>query len=621
MTTNTLQSMTLGQIIAANRHLPRKITYFDSEDAVSEVSFADLYERALATLHTLQCRGIQPGDKMILLLDDNEHFIYAFWAAVLGGVVAVPVTLGVSDEHHHKVLKIAEKLGNPFIYTHQQALQTLSMFASGCGRTACFARLRHRSFLAEESHESTQPGQIYEASPDDVALIQFSSGSTSEPKGVVLTHRNLVTNCLGIIGGAGVTEDDVLLSWLPLTHDMGLIGMHLAFFVARAHVHLMRTDLFVRRPLAWLSLASRVRASFLCSPNFGYSLYLKALDEQSVEHLDLSPIRVIFNGAEPISAELCAQFTARLAPAKLSPTAMLTVYGLAEASVGVSFPQVGTPVKAITVNRHNITVGVRLDEVPAAHPDAIQFVSEGKAIPYCQLRVAGDDDQVLPEGHVGHVQIAGENVTRGYYDIVINGHNYYPHDIEAVCRRETALELSKLVAVGLRPRQSHAEQLVIFVVHRDSMRAFAPVAAQVSGALARSAGLEVFAVIPVKRIPKTTSGKIQRHVLAHRYLNGEFDDQLRELAMLRDSPAANGSSRRSGVEALLQYICSVALQGRQLGVHDNLFESGANSLQLVAIHEQIDQRFPGSVDLSELYELPTIAALSERLVSQAANAA
>src|SRR5207237_2832977 len=262
----------------------------------------------------------------------------------------------------------------------------------------------------------SRPGAPHAARPEDTAFIQFSSGSTSEPKGVVLSHANLIANIDGSTQVAGFNENDVSLSWMPLTHDMGLIGFHLVMFANRVHTHLMPTELFIRRPLLWLTLASRVRATILCSPNFGYKHYLKVLGERSVEGMDLSAVRFIFNGAEPISVELCDEFLTRLAPAKLKRNAMYPVYGLAEASLAVSFPPVGAPLRTITLNRHRMNAGDPVELVDAADRDAVRLVSEGRAIPYCRVRIADDEDRELPEEHIGHVHMTGDNVTRGYYE-------------------------------------------------------------------------------------------------------------------------------------------------------------------------------------------------------------
>jgi acyl-CoA synthetase (AMP-forming)/AMP-acid ligase II len=327
----------------ANRRVARTITYLEGEHDARDVSFAELYERALGILYHLQRLGARRGDKLILFLGNNEQFIDVFWGAILGGIVPVPVALGISDEHRHKLLRIARRLGKPYLYTERRSLDRIGAFAAGVGETQLFAGLRSRTFLVDDLDHISRAGSVQKAAAEDTAFIQFSSGSTSEPKGVVLTHGNLLANNYGSAEVGRFSQDDVSLSWMPLTHDMGLIGFHLVMFANRVHAHLMPTELFIRRPLLWLQLASRVRASILCSPNFGYKHYLKVLGERAPEGLDLSAVRLIFNGAEPISVELCREFLARLAPAQLSANAMYPVYGLAEASLAVSFPRPGAP--------------------------------------------------------------------------------------------------------------------------------------------------------------------------------------------------------------------------------------------------------------------------------------
>jgi acyl-CoA synthetase (AMP-forming)/AMP-acid ligase II/acyl carrier protein len=474
---------------------------------------------------------------------------------------------------------------------------------------------------------------------------------------VVLTHSNVIANCSGVSQAARLTKDDISLSWMPLTHDMGLIGFHIIMFYEQVHAHLMPTELFVRRPLLWLNFASKVRATILCSPNFGYKHYLKVLGDRPVEGLDLSATRLIFNGAEPISVELCNEFLTRLEPAKLERNAMFPVYGLAEASLAVTFPEVGAPMRALTLNRHRLNVGTPVEPAAKGDKDAVELISEGKVIPYCQVRLTDDDDQPLPEDRIGHVQMRGDNVTRGYFEnpeansaaftrdgwirtgdlgvfhsgelyitgrakevIFVNGQNYYPHDLEAIAQRVEGLELGKVVAAGVRPRDSQTEQLTVFVLHRSGMEEFLPIANQVVRVINEQTGLEVGAVVPVKRIPKTTSGKIQRHLLEESYLDGEFDTELNELAALRAAQQGGGSSTETGslsaIEDKLKTICDTALEGKRVGVNDNLFEIGASSLKLIEIHERIDHDYPGLIDLTELFDFPTIAELARHLQSK-----
>jgi acyl-CoA synthetase (AMP-forming)/AMP-acid ligase II len=650
-----LKATTLTELFESNRTVARTITYLEGENDSRDVTYGELHERALGILFHLQRIGAKRGDKLILFLGNNEQFIDAFWAAIIGGIVPVPIALGISDEHRHKLLRVARKLGKPFIYTERRSLDRIGSFAEQAGETELFNELRSRAFLVDDLDDISRAGKMHEARPDDTAFIQFSSGSTSEPKGVVLTHANVIANCKGVSQAAQLTDDDISLSWMPLTHDMGLIGFHIIMFSRQVHAHLMPTELFVRRPLLWLTFASRVRATILCSPNFGYKHYLKVLGDRAVDGLDLSATRLIFNGAEPISVELCNEFLTRLGPARLKRNAMFPVYGLAEASLAVTFPDVGAPMRTLSLNRHRLNVGAPVAAVAKADKDAVEIISEGKVIPYCQVRVTDDDDNALPEDRIGHVQMRGDNVTRGYFEnpdanaaafsqdgwirtgdlglfhqgelyisgrakeiIFVNGQNYYPHDLETIAQRVEGLELGKVVAAGVRPSDSQTEQLTVFVLHRGGMEDFLPIATQVARVINEQTGLEAAAVVPIKRIPKTTSGKIQRHLLEESYLDGEFDAELRELAALRAAERGGGAEpgSLSDIEDKLKTICDTALEGKRVGVNDNLFEIGASSLKLIEIHERIDHEYPGLIDLTELFDFPTIAELARHLQSK-----
>jgi acyl-CoA synthetase (AMP-forming)/AMP-acid ligase II/acyl carrier protein len=653
-----INATTLTELIERNRTLDRSVVYLDGEHDERAVTYGDLYQRALGILHHLQKLGAKRGDKLILFLGNNEQFLDAFWAAVLGGIIPVPIALGISDEHRHKLLRIAKQLGTPFLYTERRSLDRIGAFAGSVGATDVFEGLRSRAFVVDDLEDISKPGEVHRSKPDDVAFIQFSSGSTSEPKGVVLTHGNIIANARGATEAAKFTSDDISLSWMPLTHDMGLIGFHIFMFANGIQCHLMATDLFIRRPLLWLTFASRKRATILCSPNFGYRHYLKVLGDRSVGELDLSAVRLIFNGAEPISVELCEEFLTRMAPAKLRRTAMYPVYGLAEASLAVSFPRVDATWRTIALDRHQVGVGAEARVVPESDPNAFRLVSVGQPIPYCEVRIAGDDDKALPDGRTGHILMRGENVTKGYYEnpevnaasitpdgwlktgdlglvdhgdlfitgrakeiIFVNGQNYYPHDLENIAQQADGLELGKVAAAGARRKGEQTEQLVVFVLHRGSIEDFLPVATQVSRLINEGSGLEVAEVVPVKRIPKTTSGKIQRHLLEAGYVDGEFDAELAELAKLRAAQRRPETTSRSRIEDQLKTIVDSALEGKRVDIHDNLFEIGASSLKLIEIHESIDREYPGRVDLTELFDFPTIAELAAHLESKLASPA
>ena len=664
MTPAMTQAQTLAELITNNRSVKRNISYLETENNERVVPYAELYERALGILFHLQKLGARPGDKLIIYLANNEQFLDAFWAGMLGGIVPVPVALGISDEHKHKLLRIARKLGRPFIYTDRKTLDRIGAFAGGAGEQATYDGLVSRSFFAEQVADISKAGKVHEVKADDTAFIQFSSGSTSEPKGIVLTHRNILTNARGAGEASQWTENDINLTWMPLTHDMGLIGMHIMMFAHRMQLNVMPTELFIRRPMLWMTFASRKGVSVTSSPNFGYRHYLKVLGDRAIGDLDLARVRLIYNGAEPISVELADEFMARMAPAKLPRTAMYPVYGLAEATLVVSFPQPpGQMYESIAVNRHELAVGKQPTTLSKEHPDALSIMAVGQPIPYSLVRIADDSDATLPDHHIGHILIAGENVTKGYFEnpeandkgftaavndlrwlrtgdlgmmiggklyitgrakeiIFVNGQNYYPHDIESIAIRAEGMELGKVVAAGVRAKGASTDDLILFVLHRMDMKEFLPLASQVTRLVNEHTGLEVAHVVPVKRIPKTTSGKIQRHLLEEDYVNGVYAEELAELASLRAALEAAGGAKAtsSEIERRIKDICDAALE-RNIDVNDNLFELGASSLKLIEIHEQMDKVYPGMVDLTELFDFPTISELSRHLEGKLAATA
>jgi acyl-CoA synthetase (AMP-forming)/AMP-acid ligase II/acyl carrier protein len=634
---------TLTDLLSDARGKSREIRFIDGDDDESIVSFAALWDRALEVLGSLQARGMRAGDELVIFSKSNESFVVAFWAAVLGGMVPVPVAVGISDEHRLKLFRILSQLNRATLFTEPDLLERLLEFASANQMQAITSTLKTKTMLMGDVN-ATAHGEVIETTPDNIAFIQYSSGSTSDPKGVVLTHRNLCTNIRAIVEACGWTESDQSLSWMPLTHDMGLIGYHLSVLGVGMNHAVMDTGVFVRRPLLWMSRAGALRATQLCSPNFGYKHFLKLFQRKGLDNLDLSCVKLILNGAEPISWELCEEFLAALAPHGLRRTAMFPVYGLAEATVGVSIPEPGSEYSRIAVDRHSIRVGEAYREVAPEHGDAVSFVRCGKAIRDVEIRIADDHDKVLDAGVIGNIQLRGGSVTERIYGdsdattqlftrdgwlqtgdcgvfvdgqlvitgrqkdiIIVNGQNYYPHDIEEIVARLDDLDLNKVVVAGATPRGGQTEELIAFILYRQSMDGFRPIVAQVRDLIGEQTGLEVDKVIPVTKIPKTTSGKVQRAKLLQAYFDGEFDTALGEL-----HPAESAAVELDGdpLIAELEGICREFSKDRKIGPDDNLFEVGVSSLTLTEIVLAIDEKRPGKLDISDLFDHPTIRQIA-----------
>ena len=631
------------------------IVYLEGEGAEKSLKLSELRRRALGILLHLQRAGAKPGDCLILHVASNEQFIDAYWACLYGGIVPVPVAVGISDEHKHKLLRIAKQLGNPLLYTDRKLRDRLAAFAATSETPYAWTTLAARTFLIDQLDDISKAGTPAQLTAGQTAFIQFSSGSTSEPKGVVLTHRNILTNAEGARQAAGFCEQDVSLSWMPLTHDMGLIGFHLMMMYAGVRQHLMPTDLFVRRALLWLKWSSEKKVTLLCSPNFGYRHCLRALGDKTLDGVTLESVRLVFNGAEPISVELAEEFLDKLVPYGLDRSAMFPVYGLAEASLAVSFPVPGSMYKYITVDRRTLGVGVTAKVVPASDPTALKLMYEGRPIPFTNVKLVDDSGARVPADTVGHLLMRGDNVTAGYFRnpeanaaaitedgwlrtgdlalehggelyvtgrskeiIFVNGQNYYPHDLEAVLQGEPGLELGKVIATAARAPGASIDELVLFILHRKDMAEFMSLATKATHLVNEHAGVEVGHVVPVQRIPKTTSGKLQRTALARSFEAGEFAAEVAEFDRVWTEMHGHGRAAQGRIEQQLKAIVDDAMPGKHVDIDDNLFDVGASSLTLIQIHEQIDELYPGVVDLTELFDFPTITQLSRHLEAKLA---
>jgi acyl-CoA synthetase (AMP-forming)/AMP-acid ligase II len=274
-----------------------------------------------------------------------------------------------------------------------------------------------RNLLLYDVLASETAGTIYDSDRESIAFIQFSSGSTGNPKGVTLTHGNILTNMDAIITGVNAVEEDSTLSWMPLTHDMGLIGFHLTPLAAGINQCLMPTEMFIRCPALWLDKADEHRATMLSSPNFGLGYLLSNLKENEEKKWDLSNVRILFNGAEPVSGEVCNKFLDALEPYGLKRNVMFPVYGLAEACLAVTFPPVEEEAVAVTVDRRSLITGSTVIEFDNRdNTESMTLTDLGYPVKGCSVRICDEENLVLPDNVVGHVQIYGDNVTKGYYN-------------------------------------------------------------------------------------------------------------------------------------------------------------------------------------------------------------
>ncbi|MEM6962220.1 MAG: AMP-binding protein, partial [Myxococcota bacterium] len=345
-------------------------------------SYEALEAEALRRAARLQALGIERGDRIAMVLPEPHEFVLSFLGAAFAGAVPVPIfpqaSFRKTEAYLDSLQHIVETSGARWLVCMQRNLELVSKLKQ--------RELRQVRFLIAPDDLNPTPEDLIgfkepELTPDDLCFLQFTSGSTSKPKGVMVTHRNVITNARSFLGPDGLnrSDDDIGVSWLPLFHDMGLIGFVLGTLVCDIPVVLFPTELFGRSPRMWLELISKHRATITYAPNFAYQLVTKRLRDRDIAQLDLSSLRVAGCGAEPIRASTLRDFAARLEPAGFRQTAFLPSYGMAESTLAISFHDVA---KAITVDNVDAEAMQRGQALPAepGRP-ALELVSCGVPFP------------------------------------------------------------------------------------------------------------------------------------------------------------------------------------------------------------------------------------------------
>ena len=617
------------------------IRFVEVKSIEHERQFDEFADEVYKCLGFFQNHGIKIKDEVVINTKSNHKFLIAFWAAILGGMIPIPVAVGVGDEHKRKLLKILNRLKNPTLITDDKVQERLMSFIESNDEHTDLIDSIENSVI---NIESSQNGQIYTSREEDIAFIQYSSGSTSEPKGITLTHKNLVTNISAIAKGLNLTSSDIGISWMPLTHDMGLIGTHMTLFSCGLSQIIMDTDLFIKKPLMWLQQTSKYRASILTSPNFGYKHLLKIHERRPLKDIDLSSVRLLINGAESISVSLCNEFLEKMKVFGLKKETMFPVYGLAEATLGVSFPETGKVFDFINLDRKSLINDGLCIESKSKNNEFL-FMMHGKPIEDCDYRIVDDNGDEVPDNNVGNIVIKGDNVTKSIYQdkelsknlydkdgwletgdcgaicndqliitgrkkelIIVNGQNYFPNDIEDVIIRGGSFDLGKIVAVGAINPEDTNDQLVVFVLYRSDLNTFKSIAEEIRRIVIQHLGIEIDYVIPIKKIPKTTSGKIQRTILSNNFIDGIYNDYIsttRRNAKTTDSPS-------DYLETLIA-ITNDYSKEFEIKENDNLFEVGISSLTLSEIMMAIDEIYPDKINLDDIFDNPTLKELSKLL--------
>lgn len=534
------------------------VGFVRSDKSIQTLVYPELEKRAHSILMGFQSLGVTKGDKMILSLDRNDEIIPVLWACFLGGVVPVLLQPPHSFSEYNPAAEKAEKvfriLNNPWVVLSHEHIENWRLVG-----------ISENLLLDFDSLPKVEGIPILpQLDCEDLALVQFSSGSTGDPKGVMLTHKNILTNVEDITNGIQINPFDYSVNWMPLYHDMGLIGFHLTPVYNQVQHFLIDPADFIKNPLLWLEIISSQKIRITACPNFGQVLINRYLARRKPEGLDFSTLRVIFNGAEPISVATMDEFISNMGSYGCPAEAMFPAYGMAEATLAATFPPLFTKPNVVAFDRTSLIVHGIAKEGKTTVEDSIFLVNLGRSLEHTEVRIVGDDFQPIGENIVGHVQLQGDNVTKGYIhnpvqtqktiidgwlhtgdlgfiyqgdlfitgrskDIIfINGTNYYSHDLESLAVQVEDVTYGKVVIGGYFDEEEGRDKMVLFLVGSDNESTRA-IFRKLKGHFLTSLGLTIDTFVPIRsnEIPHTSSGKIQRYKMISKFLTSGFSSIIK----------------------------------------------------------------------------------------------
>jgi 1-acyl-sn-glycerol-3-phosphate acyltransferase len=540
------------------------ITLLEDDAAVDRLTYRDLAVAAREVAAGLVEADIVPGDRVALMLPTGIDFFVAFYGILYAGAVPVPIYPPV------RLSQIEEHLRRQGVILHNAGARMLITVPEGRG-AAALLRGQVETLTAVESvatlKRNSEVALPAVRDPQATAFIQYTSGSTGDPKGVVLSHANLLANIRAMIETIDATPADVFISWLPLYHDMGLIGAWLSPLYCGVPLYVMSPLSFLARPISWLRAVHRFRGTLSAAPNFAFELCLKRIEDSDLEGLDLSSWRLCLNGAEPVSVETLRRFVERFSRYGLPPETVIPVYGLAECSVGLAIP---SQRRLPPIDRVDAEALRRRGVAEAARPgaSALEIPACGQPLPGHEIRIVDEAGRELPERHEGRLEFRGPSATSGYFrneartkalirdgwhdsgdrayvaqgdvyltgrvkDIIIRaGRNIYPHEVENAVGELPGARKGCVAVFGLQDPASGTERLIVMMETKATDAAARDALQQKAHALATDILGEPpdeIVLVPPQSVPKTSSGKLRRSTARDLYAAGAIGRRDRAL--------------------------------------------------------------------------------------------
>lgn len=550
------QAQTLIDVLDwhVQEHANRTHIQLHTDDADGgSINYQNLLDGSKSLAAGLQRVGVEPGDSVAIMLPTSEDYFYAFYGILLAGAVPVPIyppfRPSQLEDHLRRHATILSNCNAVSMITVTDAKPVARLLKSQLDT------LHHILTVRDLMETGTQ----YERpviTPQDIAFIQYTSGSTGNPKGVVLTHANLLANIRAMGERVDANSNDVFVSWLPLYHDMGLIGAWLGSLYYGALFVVMSPLAFLARPQRWLQAIHQYHGTLSAAPNFGYELCLHRLEDTDLTGLDLSSWRAAFNGAEAVIPETVTQFPDRFAQYGFREDAMMPVYGLAESSVGLAFPPLKQGVIIDRIQRQPFMTNGHAIPADESDTNALRFVACGQPLSDHEIRIADDQGNELPDRQEGRLQFRGPSATSGYLhnreateklfvgnwldtgdlaylgegnlyvtgrtkDIIIRaGRNLYPHELEEAVGDIPDVRKGRVAVFGATSKKSGTERLIILAeTRKKDKETQEKLQQQINEVCLELIGdpADDIVIAPPNTVLKTSSGKVRRSACRELY--------------------------------------------------------------------------------------------------------
>lgn len=544
--------LTLPDILyrAAENHHDLYIGYADDKGNITKQSYRELLGEAKQVASGLANLGLKQGDHVIIATRYNRETIELLWGCFLLGIVPTilqpPMTFSGYNPSVVKLVEVYKQLNEPFVFM-DAGIHDSGVLPDG--------KIIHRDAL-----HCTGDYSVPMLKPENLAFVQFSSGSTGDPKGIMLSHLNLMVNMDAIRIGLDAYYPHKIGNWMPLFHDMGLVGYHLTpIFCNINQYHLETTD-FIMKPGLWLDLMGRQKIAISGGTNFALALVLRYLKRSKpVLDRDFSTMKALLNGAEPISVQIMHDFVDALVPFGFRPEAMMPVYGMAEATLAITFTPLMKP-SVITAFETSLLDRENQARLTAPENSGSRLLSGvGTALNDVEIRIVDENDLPVTEGTAGQIQLRGNSITKGYYnkpgstaeafcnewlrtgdigfffegnlyisgrkkDIIFkNGRNYFANDLETMACTLEEISYGKICFGATTSRETGHDKVIAFLAGVPDQKA-EEIFQRLRALLRSNLGITVDELVLIKsnEIPKTSSGKLQRYKLMQRYIGGEF---------------------------------------------------------------------------------------------------